>query len=77
MSLDLIDYKRIACQRALDISVEAAPRGYMPLDLYAAYAQIVADRNPQLAMECLRALEVVCTARKNITPEAEPPLIIQ
>jgi len=73
MSLDLIDYRRIACQKALDVAVEAAPRGYMPLDLYAALAQIVADRNPQLAMECLRALELVCTARKNVTPEQTNP----
>lgn len=76
MAVDLLNYKKIACDRALDIAVEAAPRGYQPIDLYAAFAQIVASRNFQLANECLRALELVVTARPNVTPEPEKHKIL-
>lgn len=56
---EIINARRMAQGRAEDIAVEGAPKGFLPMDLFSALAQIVCDRNPELGFSCLRALESI------------------
>lgn len=78
---ELINTKRLAHKKAIEIATEGANRGFIPVDLFAALAQIVADRNPEFGFEVLRALEQVVKAKPaleanghDIIGDAEAPL---
>lgn len=64
----LLEVGRLAGERAEQIAIDAAPRGFMPIELFSALAQIVAAREPDKIFHYLNALEKIVTARPNVTP---------
>lgn len=72
---ELFNVKRMAQGRAEDIAIEGAPKGFLPMDLFGAFAQIVCDRNPELGFACLRALHSIVTSHVHAPTEPESKII--
>lgn len=62
---------RTAQSHAMDIAEEARLRGWTAADVFGAFAQIVAGRNPQLARLSLDALETVVRAKMPVLAKGE------